>query len=172
MRKRLFLNNCTASDKDCWQMLLLVRVVCLFTLLVWGGGAWAGVAQVSAGYSHTVIVKCDGTLWAWGYNGYGQLGDGTVVSKNSPVQIGTDSDWRIVSAGYSHTVALKEDGSLWAWGRNDHGQLGDGTTVNKSSPLQVGTDSDWKSIASGYFHTVALKDDGSLWAWGEIITVS
>jgi len=122
--------------------------------------------QVAAGSYHTVAVKTDGTLWAWGYNYDGQLGDGTTVNKSSPVQVGTDSHWQSVAAGGYHTVAVKTDGTLWAWGFNYYGQLGNGTTGNKSSPVQVGTDNHWQSVTAGEYHTVAVKTDGTLWAWG------
>jgi len=91
--------------------------------------------SVSAGYAHTVAIKTDGSLWAWGYNEYGQLGDGTNFSKNTPTQIGADYNWVSMFAGRSHTVAIKTDGSLWAWGEN-FGRLGDGTSTNKA-PVQV-----------------------------------
>jgi len=122
---------------------------------------------VAAGYDHTVAVKTDGTLWASGDNGYGQLGDGTTADKLSPVQVGTDTNWQVVAAGESHTVAVKAGGTLWAWGWNNSGQLGDGTTASKSSPVQVGTDTMWRVVAAGAYHTVSVKTDGTLWAWGD-----
>lgn len=70
----------------------------------------------SFGAAHFAAIKEDGTLWTWGSNQYGQLGDGTTVDKSSPVQIGTDNDWSTVIAGDIHTIALKRDGSLYAWG--------------------------------------------------------
>ncbi|MCL2174502.1 MAG: hypothetical protein FWB73_00505 [Treponema sp.] len=121
------------------------------------------VRQVSAGGGNTVAIKTDGTLWAWGNNGAGQLGDGTNEEKNTPVQIGQDR-WASVSAG-SHTVAIKTDGSLWAWGWNMYGQLGDGTNEDKNTPVQIGQDR-WTSLSAGGGHTVAIKTDGTLWAWG------
>ena len=84
---------------------------------------------IAAGDNHTMALESDGTLWAWGGNGQGQLGDGTWIDKNSPIQIGTDNKWVFVAGGASHTVALKSDGTLWAWGSNYHGELGDGTTT-------------------------------------------
>jgi alpha-tubulin suppressor-like RCC1 family protein len=127
---------------------------------------------VAVGWYHTVALKTDGSLWAWGDNDYGELGDGTTESKSSPVRIGTGTDWQAVTAGSDHTVALKMDGSLWAWGDNDYGQLGDGTTGSKSSPVRIGTATDWQAVAARASHTVALKKDSSfstgfsLWAWG------
>jgi alpha-tubulin suppressor-like RCC1 family protein len=123
--------------------------------------------SVVAGAYQTLALKTDGTLWAWGFNTYGQLGDGTAVNKSSPVQIGTTTNWQSVAAGYGHTVAIKNDGTLWAWGWNPYGQLGDGTTGSESSPEQIGTTTNWLSVTAGYYHTVALKNDGTLWAWGD-----
>jgi YD repeat-containing protein len=117
-----------------------------------------------------VAVKTDGTLWAWGYNGFGELGDGTTTQRVTPVQVGTDTRWASVAAGQWHTVAVKTDGTLWAWGNNSYGQLGDGTTTQRHAPVQVGIDTNWASVAgsvaAGYGHTVATKTDGTLWAWG------
>jgi alpha-tubulin suppressor-like RCC1 family protein len=120
---------------------------------------------VETGETQTVAIKSDGTLWAWGQNNYGQLGDGTNIDKNIPVQIGTDNTWRYISAG-SDTLALKSDGTLWAWGRNNYGQLGDGSTIDKNTPVQIGTGNTWKYVSAGGNHTIALKSDGMLWAWG------
>ena len=125
---------------------------------------WAEVA--AGGFSHTVARKTDGSLWAWGDNGAGQLGDGTTVSKSSPVRIGTGNDWTEVAAGGYYTLARKIDGSLWAWGDNRDAQLGDGTRVNKWSPARIGADYGWVEVIAGVGHGVARKNDGSIWAWG------
>lgn len=122
--------------------------------------------QVSAGYSHTVAIKTDGTLWAWGGNLRGQLGDGTTADKSSPVQIGAATNWQSVSAGVQHTVTVRSDGTLWAWGDNFYGQLGDGTTANKSSPVQIGSATNWQVVAAGSYYTIAARSDGTLWTWG------
>ena len=130
-----------------------------------GATNWSAIA--TGGY-HTVALKSDGTLWAWGYNGYGSLGDGTIVSKSAPTQEATGAtDWSVIAAGGFHTIAIKADGSLWAWGNNEIGQVGDGTTVNKDAPTQESTGgTNWSAISAGDYHTVALKSDGALWAWG------
>ncbi|MDP2647071.1 MAG: DUF1566 domain-containing protein [Desulfobacterales bacterium] len=117
-------------------------------------------------FVHTLALKSDGSLWAWGENGSSQLGDGTTTNKNSPVQIGGSTDWVAIAAGHDHSLGLKSDGSLWAWGVNGSGQLGDGTIITKNSPVKIGTGTDWVAIAAGVNHSHALKSDGSLWAWG------
>jgi alpha-tubulin suppressor-like RCC1 family protein len=83
------------------------------------------------------------TLWGWGRNVSGQVGDGTNDNKVIPTQIGNPvmyavTNWSAIAPGDYHTAALKSDGTLWAWGRNDYGQLGDGTYVDQISPIQVG----------------------------------
>ena len=131
-----------------------------------GTGYKAIAAGKGPDTAFTLAIKTDGSLWAWGNNTHGQLGDGTTTESLSPTQIGSATGYLAVAAGYYHSVALKSDGSLWAWGRNDHGQLGDGTTTNSSIPKQIGTDTSYRAIAAGESHTVALKSDGSLWTWG------
>lgn len=121
---------------------------------------------ISTGDYHTVALKSDGSLWTWGSNSYGQLGDGTTTIRSLvPKQIGTG--YSAISAGSYHTVALKSDGSLWAWGDNNYyyGQLGDGSFTRSLVPKQIGTG--YTAIAAGDNHTVALKADGSLWDWGD-----
>ncbi|GAB4213203.1 MAG: hypothetical protein Fur007_06930 [Rhodoferax sp.] len=127
---------------------------------------YATFSRVVPGGFHTVALKTDGTLWAWGRNLFGQLGDGTTIDKASPVQIGTDKTWTQIAAGEFHTVALRADGSLWAWGSNQFGQLGDGTLVNRIAPTKIGSAANWTVIAAGKSHTLAIKKDFTLWAWG------
>jgi hypothetical protein len=122
--------------------------------------------QIAAGYLHTVAVKSDGTVWAWGYNLYGQLGDGTTTERRLPVQVTTLSGIAAVAAGTSHTVALKSDNTVWTWGYNGDGELGDGTTISSSLPLQVTALSGVAAVAAGNFHSVAVKSDNTVWAWG------
>ena len=123
-------------------------------------------ADVSAGYHHTMAIRTDGTLWAWGRNASGQLGDGTGTDRHAPVQIGTANDWKSVSVGYEHTAAIKTNGELWVWGANRHGQLGNGNNVSSNEPIRIGTN-DWAYVSAGYHHTAAIKTNGELWSWGQ-----
>jgi len=152
---------------------LILPLVALFATL---GVADAGVAKtphLATGKDFTVTLRSDGTIWAFGNNNLGQLGDGTIQQRNTPVQAGlpgNGTDWTAIAAGADHTVALKADGTLWAWGANYFGQLGRGIIgfplVSSPSPVQVGVARDWVAVAAGAYSSVALKSDGSLWAWG------
>ena len=136
------------------------------TATINGGRGLSSVGTVAAGAWHTVALKQDGSLWAWGSNTYGQLGDGTTTQRTVPVRIGTSSSWATVAAGWDHTVALRQDGSLWAWGENEYGQLGNGANWARHAPVRIGEDNNWVSVSAGKSYTMALKQDGSLWAWG------
>ena len=93
---------------------------------------------MSASQFFSMGIKTNGTLWAWGRNEVGQLGDGTTTNRFVPVQIGTATNWESVSSGWYHTLALRTDGSLWVWGgNNDYGQLGNGTTTTLALPTQL-----------------------------------
>ncbi len=99
----------------------------------------ADVVSVSAGKYHTIALKLDGTVWAWGYNFNGQLGDGTQYNRCTPVQVSVLTDVISVSSRYDHSIALKSDGTVWAWGSNTSGQLGDGTTTTRYIAKQTGS---------------------------------
>ena len=89
--------------------------------------------RLDAGGIHSFSLKRDDTLWAWGANSYGQLGLGDTTNRMSPVQVGTETEWKSVSAGLYHTLAIKNDGTLWVSGRNNGGQLGLGDLLNSFS---------------------------------------
>jgi len=119
--------------------------------------------DVASGGNFFALVKSDGTLWAWGDNGFGQLGDNSKNNHSSPVQV--RDNVVAVSAGATHTAVLLSDGTLWTCGYNGDGRLGDGTHTNSSAPVQVldGV----TSISAGAYHTAALRSDATLWTWGD-----
>lgn len=119
--------------------------------------------DISAGAEFVIALKNNGTLWAWGYNSDGQLGNGSTSTLETPTQIGSDSNWIAISTGHQHSIGLKSDSTLWTWGSNQHGQLG--RTGNTTIPIQVGSDK-WTCIAAGGLHSLAIKSDSTLWAWG------
>ena len=126
----------------------------------------AATPMISAGGYHTAALKSDGTIWAWGANNSGQLGDDTRTNSSTPVEMDSLTGVTAVSTGDFHTAALKSDGTVWTWGKNGSGQLGNGTTTSSSSPVQVADLTDVTAISAGDFHTVALKSDGTVWVWG------
>jgi alpha-tubulin suppressor-like RCC1 family protein len=132
---------------------------------------------VAAGDSHSLAIKSNpagggppageaGTLWAWGNNEYGQLGDLNIVNNAIPNPIGTDSDWKTGAAGTSHTIALKTNGTLWGWGLNNLGQLGVEDTDDRYEPAQSGSSSDWSIITAGSNHSLGIKSNKTIWLWG------
>ena len=126
---------------------------------------WCGV---SAGCDNTAAVKTSGQIWAWGVNNCGQLGDGTVSTRASPVrEFCSATDWCQVSAGFTHTVAVKTTGQIWAWGSGSAGRLGDGTQTTRASPVrEFCSATDWCQVGVGYFHSAAVKTTGQIWTWG------
>lgn len=132
---------------------------------VCGGNNWE---QVAIGEAHMAAIKTDGSLWTWGNNYNGQLGDNTTNYISSPTQtVCGGNNWKSVSCGYACTAAIKDDGSLWMWGNNYFGQLGTNDTMRVSSPVQtIAGGKNWNMVSCGYAHTAAIKNDGSLWMWG------
>jgi alpha-tubulin suppressor-like RCC1 family protein len=127
-----------------------------------GDGIGASIAQISARGEYSLLVKSNGTLWAWGNNKYGQIGDGTTINRPNPVYI-MDGVARIPDGYCYRSFAIRTDSTLWAWGNNFIGQLGDGTEANKSSPHKI-LNNVIHVAANG--HTLAIKTDSTLWAWG------
>ena len=120
------------------------------------------VTAVSCGNWHTAAIRTDGSLWMWGLNRMGQLGDGTTEDHNTPVK--ALNDVAAVSCGAGHTAAIKADGSLWIWGNNIHGELGIGRGNRSETPVKVLDNV--SAVSCGWDHTAAIKTDGSLWIWG------
>ena len=110
-------------------------------------GSGTDWAYITIGWQKlTWAIKTNGTLWGWGYNYYGSVGDGSTTNRSAPVQVGSLTDWKLICGDSYTAAAVKTDGTLWTWGRGNIGNLGDGTTANRSSPVQVGSDTDWLSV--------------------------
>ncbi len=154
----------------------------LILLLVFTGlnflGASPGysldIITLASGGDHTVALRVDGTVWTWGRNANGQLGDGSWTNKNVPTRVAMLRDIVSVAAAViPHSLAVRADGTVWAWGWNANGQLGDGTTTDQPTPVQVKDPSDPSgfltdviAVAAGERHSLALKANGTVWAWG------
>jgi len=133
------------------------------------GTNWKNISLASGGVA--AATKTDGTLWTWGDNAEGQLGDNTIINKSSPIQtISSGTNWKTVNTSATHGSAIKTDGTLWTWGLGDFGELGNNNSGNlnrRSSPIQtISGGTNWKSASSSVFFMVALKTDGTLWSWG------
>lgn len=129
------------------------------------GGTTTTWLWVAGGASHSLAIRTDGTLYAWGANDNGQLGNSTTTAQATPAQIGTSADWAQVAAGATHTIGVQKAGTLWSWGSNTEGQLGNGGTESPL-PVQVGTLQTWRAVSAGAAHSAALRNDGTLWTWG------
>ncbi len=135
-----------------------------------GGNDWK---QVACGDRHTAAIKTDGSLWLWGSNTFGGLGDNTTTAKSTPVTtFAGGTNWKQVSGGSFFTFAIKTDGSLWGWGSGSTGRLGNNDTTNRSTPVTTfAGGNNWKQVDCGLTHTSAIKTDGTLWTWGSGINV-
>jgi alpha-tubulin suppressor-like RCC1 family protein len=136
-----------------------------------GGGGLVplvGMSALAAGSNHSLALKSDGTVWAWGDNTLGQLGFGTPPGvSNQAVQVPGISDVTAIYAGGNHTLALKSDGTVWAWGNNSNGQLGvSPATAFRTAPAQVAGLSGIVAIGAGLNHSLAVGTDGTVWTWG------
>lgn len=131
-------------------------------------GTLSGITKIAAGNTSSYALKSDGTIWVWGSNGFGQLGDGSTTNQLAPVQLSGVTNIKDIKSSLfgGHTIALKNDGTVWAWGKNDSGQLGDGTLVQRLFPVQVSGLTDVKAISAGSNHSAAYKNNGTIWSWG------
>lgn len=161
--------NGQLGDGSTSRRLLPVQVVVSSAPLVY----LDNVRAVAAGAEHTIALKNGGTVWAWGANANGRLGDGTTTTRFMPVQVVHTlnpitylGNVQAVTAGTAHTLALGANGRIWAWGANGSGQLGNGTTAQRITPVELGSIDNVNFIAAGGDHSLALKNDGTVWAWG------
>ncbi|HEX3623627.1 MAG TPA: hypothetical protein VHT97_15035 [Acidimicrobiales bacterium] len=125
----------------------------------------SSAASVAAGTLHSLALDDHGQVYAWGWNGVGQLGDGTTVDSHQPVPVPGLTEVAAIAAGYNHSLAV-QDGVVMAWGWNALGQLGDGTTVNRTTPVPVRGLTGVVAVSAGVLHSLALRGDGTVWAWG------
>lgn len=147
-------------------MKLTFIVLCVFNylninLLTSQNNCWK---SISSGDQFVLAVREDGTLWAWGANNYGQLGNGSKLESSTPMQVGNENNWTRVIAGPRNSFAFKNDNSLWGWGDNANYQLGIGHNQMQLSPVLIGYN--WKVISPATSHTLAIRNDGTLWGWG------
>ena len=126
-------------------------------------------SKVCALVSSAAAIKTDGTLWSWGYNIYGQVGNSSTANVSSPVQIGADTNWSALAGHNSCPIAQKTNGSIYIWGQNAGGRLGLNDTILRSSPVQIGAATDWilAEHGNGNSSTSLLrKTNGTLWGFG------
>jgi alpha-tubulin suppressor-like RCC1 family protein len=121
--------------------------------------------SVTGGRYHSLALASNGTVWAWGDNAFGQIGDGTTTQRTTPVQVSGLSNITAISTHDDHSLALDSSGNLWAWGYNSFGQVGDGTTTNRLAPALILTNV--TAISAGGRHSLALRSNGTVWVWGE-----
>ncbi|MCL2199486.1 MAG: hypothetical protein FWB80_11230 [Defluviitaleaceae bacterium] len=148
----------------CFPILLAILSSAIFAYGINPCNMTDGFGVISAGDATSFVIKSDNSLWAWGRNHVGQLGDGTTTDRHTPVWI--MDDVIAVSSGGFHTAVIRSDGSLWIWGSNSHGVIGDGTTENRHSPVKIMDDV--VAVSASGAATMAIQSDGSLWAWGLI----
>ncbi len=124
--------------------------------------------EVAAGGEHSCGIRGNGTLWCWGRNNYGQIGNGkTGADVPAPLQVGTLTDWAKVTGGGASTCAIRTNKALYCWGLNHRGQIGDQTRKVRATPTRVPGASTWRSVSMGFFHTCAIRTNKTLWCWGD-----
>ena len=124
--------------------------------------------EVAAGGEHSCGIRGNGTLWCWGRNNYGQIGNGkTGADVPTPIQVGPLTDWAKVTSGGASTCAIRTNKALYCWGLNHRGQVGDQTHKVRTTPTRVAGASIWRSVSMGFFHTCAVRTNQTLWCWGD-----
>ena len=127
-----------------------------------------GMPDVAAGGEHSCGIKATGTLWCWGRNSYGQIGNGTASQVSEPpTQVGAKPDWVKVTGGGASTCAIRTSRALYCWGLNHRGQIGDETRTVRAVPTPVPGKSRWRSVSMGFFHTCAINVNDTLRCWGD-----
>ncbi|MCO1602121.1 RCC1 domain-containing protein [Desulfosporosinus nitroreducens] len=121
----------------------------------------------SGGSQSMLALNSDGTVWGWGINQNGQIGDGSTDTRPYRVKVTGLADVKAIASGSTHSVALQRDGEVFTWGSNFSGELGNGTLKESYHPVKVTGLSDVKAVSAGSLFTVALKNDGTVWAWGK-----
>ncbi|MHB0756119.1 T9SS type A sorting domain-containing protein [Polaribacter sp. M15] len=124
--------------------------------------------DIATGYRHSLAITNSGTLYSWGDDSNGEGYLGYIVRfaiVYTPLQVGSDNNWKAVFAGRNSSFGIKTDGTLWAWGNNSNGNLGIGSREGAKELTQVGSDTDWKFLSTNEA-TLAIKTDGTLWGWG------
>lgn len=153
-----------------WEVRFTVRNTSPRTPAVTGSAKVSVVSServVSSGGMSSCQVRPNGSLWCWGDNAHGQVGDGTRRTRLRPIRIGRDFNWETVSSGGGTTCAIKTTGTLWCWGNNHRGQLGIGDhRARQLTPARVGSWSDWDQVSNSWFHTCGVRDNGTAWCWG------
>ena len=120
----------------------------------------------SSGTAYGIALKTDGTLWEWGGNNYGNLGDDSYTSWPTVKQLGALTTWKEVLGGQEHSRAIQTDGTMWAWGKNQFGQIGDETTTNRTVPVKIGSATNWYHLYKGLYQVYATDTSNNLWLWG------
>lgn len=144
-----------------------IQAFLTLALLLIGGWVHAATPMIAAGANHSIALKSNGTVWAWGGGGSCQLGLSSCVNTSSPQQITALNNINAVASGWYHSLAVKaSDGSVWSWGGGSSGQLGNGGNASSSSPVQVSGLSGIAMIAGGSDHSLAVGTNGTVWAWG------
>jgi alpha-tubulin suppressor-like RCC1 family protein len=147
-----------------------------YTLLpaevVTSSGALANITAISAGENHSLALRNDGTVWAWGSNSEGQLGNNTTTNSNKAIEVLNTSGTALsnivaIAAGENHSLAVDSSGNLWAWGYNANGQLGDGTTTNHLEAEEINLSGQTvTAVSGGGFYSLAITSTGTALAWG------